>query len=967
MTDDRDRTRAADDGSATPLPGEQAGDRIDRYTLLGPIGEGGMGSVWLAEQHEPVARRVALKVIKFGMDTREVVRRFETERQALALMDHPNIAKVLDGGATAAGRPFFVMELVEGEPITDYCDRRQLELRDRLLLFSQVCDAIQHAHHKGLIHRDIKPSNVLVSERDGTAVPKVIDFGIAKATGTEIAQQTMLTQHDQLIGTPEYMSPEQAGMTDEDIDTRADVYSLGALLYELLTGTKPFDMREIVQHGYLELLRRIREVDPEKPSTRVASQAVSRGSATRLATRLRGDLDWIVMKSLEKDRRRRYATASEFANDIGRYLADEAVVTVPPSALYRLHKFMRRRRKTVAVAAAISFLLIVGSIGTGIGWYETGAANRALSQALDELRQVAAFQSEQLGDLDVNLMGARMRTSLLDAAEPGQRDAVERSIAGINFTNLAMQALEHNVFDRTLAAIDRQFGERSLVRARLLTSTAETLNQLGLTGRAEEPQARAIAILREQLGDEHPDTLAALSSRAVMLHELDRFGEAEQLHRTVWQLRAERLGPDDPLTLTSFNNIGRALMRQGKIDEAEPYLRGALEQKRKLLGERDPSTIAALNAVSQLDKMRGDYAAAETAARQVHEAYLDRYGGDDVRTYTARKLIGEMLWRQRKFAAAEPHFRAAYEGTRKALGDDHPDTLAALNDLGNLMIDLKRFEEAETLMREVVDRKRRAMGARHSSTMISLNNLALLLQDLKRFDEALPLLQETRDICLEIVGERHEHTLTASGNLARLLLALGRREESVAMMQENCRIGASLYGADHPNLAIQNFNLAATLRDLRRFDASAERFSEVVAQQRGAPADQRFLLGQALGGLGFCRIELGEFADAETVLRESIELQKQADNAELYVPMLTCALATAIAKQHRFAEAEPLLVDAGERLVQVPTAGGKADSITAALQRVVDFYRDWHTADPAGGHDAEATAWQQRLQERPTK
>src|SRR5438876_7385047 len=370
--------------SAGPIS-EQPGNRIGRYKLLERIGEGGCGAVYMAEQEEPVRRRVALKVIKLGMDTRSVIARFEAERQALALMDHPNIAKVFDAGATGVppgegaaakseianrqsqittGRPYFVMELVRGIRITDYCDQNNLSARERLDLFIQVCQAIQHAHQKGIIHRDIKPSNILVTVNDGVAVPKVIDFGIAKATSQQqLTDKTVFTAFEQFIGTPAYMSPEQAAMTSLDIDTRSDIYSLGVLLYELLTGKTPFDAKELLKAGLDEMRRTIRETEPERPSTRVSTlgaeerttTAKRRGlDAPKLVNVLRGDLDWIVMKCLEKDRARRYETADGLASDIQRHLSDEPVVACPPSTAYRFQKMVRRNKLTFAAGAAIA-------------------------------------------------------------------------------------------------------------------------------------------------------------------------------------------------------------------------------------------------------------------------------------------------------------------------------------------------------------------------------------------------------------------------------------------------------------------------------------------------------------------------------------------------------------------------------------------------------------------------------------
>lgn len=350
---------------------ERTGTMIGRYKLLDKIGEGGFGVVFMAEQVETVQRKVALKIIKAGMDTKEVIARFEAERQAIALMDHPNIARALDAGATEAGRPYFVMELVRGIPITDYCDQNQLPTRDRLQLFVKVCKAVQHAHQKGIIHRDLKPSNVLVTEHDGEPVPKVIDFGVAKALGQKLTTKTLFTAFNHMIGTPAYMSPEQAALSGMDVDTRADIYSLGVLLYELLTGVTPFDAETFRQEAMDEIRRMIRETEPPKPSTRLQTLGVQLTEVAKrrqtepaaLGRLLRGDLDWIVMKTLEKDRMRRYETANGLATDVARHLANEPVTARAPSTIYRFQKLVRRHKLAFAAGTSIVALLLVVAIG----------------------------------------------------------------------------------------------------------------------------------------------------------------------------------------------------------------------------------------------------------------------------------------------------------------------------------------------------------------------------------------------------------------------------------------------------------------------------------------------------------------------------------------------------------------------------------------------------------------------------
>jgi WD40 repeat protein/serine/threonine protein kinase len=394
---------------------EKPGMVIGRYKLLEQIGEGGFGVVFMAEQEEPVRRKVALKIIKPGMDTKEVIARFEAERQALAIMDHPNIAKVLDAGATESGRPYFVMDLVPGIPITDFCDQNSLTTRERLELFASVCQAVQHAHQKGIIHRDVKPSNVLVTLRDDRPIPKVIDFGVAKATNQRLTEKTVFTQFAQMVGTPLYMSPEQAGMSELDVDTRSDIYSLGVLLYELLTGTTPFDQKRVREAAYDELLRIIREEEPPRPSLRISTlgdtlpsvAAHRKTEPKKLSSLFRGDLDWIVMKALEKDRTRRYETANGFANDIRRYLNDEPVVACPPSAAYRFRKFAQRNTAAIITSSVIALALVLGIVGTS--WQAVLATRARKEEALQRVAAVAAQEEEAIARHEAEVAASRER------------------------------------------------------------------------------------------------------------------------------------------------------------------------------------------------------------------------------------------------------------------------------------------------------------------------------------------------------------------------------------------------------------------------------------------------------------------------------------------------------------------------------------------------------------------------------
>jgi serine/threonine protein kinase len=440
---------------------EVSGTRIGHYKLLQRIGEGGGGVVYMAEQEEPVRRRVALKIIKLGMDTRSVIARFEAERQALAMMDHPNIARVLDAGATDTGRPYFVMELVRGVKITDYCDKNQLDTRRRLDLFIQICQAIQHAHQKGIIHRDIKPSNILITLHDGVPVPKVIDFGIAKATEVRLTDKTFFTAYEQIVGTPAYMSPEQAEMSGLDIDTRSDIYSLGVLLYELLTGRTPFDPKELLQHGLDEMRRTLREREPQRPSTMLTTLQGTELTATaehrqaeppKLISLLRGDLDWIVMKALEKDRRRRYETANGLAMDINRYLNNEPVMARPPSRLYRFQKLVRRNQVIFTATGAVAVALIIGlGTSTWLFFMEKAARQRAVAAEQQQARLRQEAEQARANEAELRRQ-AETRQKITQAALLVSQEKFEEADKLLNEVSLTQPTVEG-------AAVLRSLGE----------------------------------------------------------------------------------------------------------------------------------------------------------------------------------------------------------------------------------------------------------------------------------------------------------------------------------------------------------------------------------------------------------------------------------------------------------------------------------------------------------------------------
>jgi eukaryotic-like serine/threonine-protein kinase len=618
--------------SFAPAVLEGAGTQIGTYKLVEKIGEGGFGIVFVAEQQQPVRRLVALKIVKPGMDTREVVARFEAERQALAMMDHPNIAHVFDGGTTESGRPYFVMELVKGVPITHYCDEQQLTPRDRLALLATVCQAVQHAHQKGVIHRDIKPTNVLVAAYDGVPVPKIIDFGVAKALGERLTERTLVTSYGGIVGTLEYMSPEQAEFNARDVDTRADIYSLGVLLYELLTGTTPLTRERLKQAAMIEALRLVREEDPPKPSTRLSEPGRARTTVSaqrkiepeKRVRELRGDLDWIVMKALEKDRDRRYQTANGLARDIERFLHDEPVEACPPSAHYRFRKLLRRHRGPAVAVGTVLIVLLAGIATTSWGFLSARAAQRRTEENQRRAEEnfelakdaVDDYLNKVTEDPELKRTNFSLRKKLLESAVPFYERLVERKPG-----DAAQEAAHGNAYGR-LGDLRRQMGEteealvdyermraiftrlsaefpaepqyrESLADAR--NSLALLLTRLGKRGKAKAAHRDALTI-REQLAADFPtvpryrdDLARTRNNQGRLLTDLGEYAEAERALRAALVIR-EQLAADFPtereyreILAGTRTNLGDLLLRQGKLDEAEAAYREALAIREQLV------------------------------------------------------------------------------------------------------------------------------------------------------------------------------------------------------------------------------------------------------------------------------------------------------------------------------------------------------------------------------------------------
>ncbi len=771
---------------------ERPGARVGPYKLLQQIGEGGMGVVFMAEQAVPLRRTVAVKIIKPGMDSRQVIARFEAERQALALMEHPNIAKVLDAGTTLSGRPYFVMELVKGVPITQYCDEKHLPLRARLELLVPVCQAVQHAHQKGLIHRDIKPSNVLVAEYDDLPVPKVIDFGVAKATSQKLTERTMFTEFGQVIGTLEYMSPEQAKLNQLDIDTRSDIYSIGVLLYELLTGSTPFGHERLSTAAFDEVLRIIREEEPPKPSTRLSTTDRLPGVATcralepgKLSRLVKGELDWIVMKALEKDRNRRYETASAFAADVDRYLRNEPVIARGASTTYRLRKAVHRNRVVAIASMSVFVALIVGLTAA-----TTGLLHARAQSAIS--RQTVSFLTEMLSGVGPAVAQGRDTTLLreildktakrLDSGEFDDQPGVEvelRSVIGKVYVTVGDHAAAEAMLRRCLSLASNLYGQQHPQVGNVLSLLANVRRLQNDLTEAEALARQALAIQRSAYPRGHEATATTLLSLSDTLLYQGRNAESVQCIREAIDLRRQMLGPSSPEVAWAMLKLSNVLKNGGDLAAAEPLTVGAvrileespdqsrldvaharhdlarlkcaqgkhkeshqifvevLKTYREVYGPDHAQVVKALVDDADNHAALGDNEEAEALLREA-VAIGDRGDRTDQTNTEARKLLAHFLLSQQRFEECERIFREGIAVTRRSnasheLGHN-------LVDLGKVLVDQQKYAEAEVVLREAL-----AIREKHSpegwwGTFDTMSTLGEAIAELDRYTEAEPLL-----------------------------------------------------------------------------------------------------------------------------------------------------------------------------------------------------------------------------------
>jgi serine/threonine protein kinase len=878
---------------------EKPFDRIGRYKLLQQIGEGGCGVVFMAEQEEPVRRRVALKIIKPGMDTKSVIARFEAERQALALMDHPSIAKVFDAGATESGRLYFVMELVRGIKITDYCDEHSLTTEERLGLFIQVCAAIQHAHQKGIIHRDIKPSNILVTmTSEGVALPVVIDFGIAKPTTNQrLTDKTLFTAFEMFIGTPAYISPEQAALTNMDVDTRTDIYSLGVLLYELLTGLKPFDTTELLKEGIDEIRRVIREQEPVRPSTRLSKlnsldlttvAQRRRSEPPKLIRTISGDIDWIVMKALEKDRARRYETANELALDVKRFLEHEAVLARPPSKLYRFRKSAQRNKLLFFGIAIIATLLVASLIAVTASLANERQARRE-AEASRQNAQTEATRSQQV-------------TKFLEKMLEGVGPSVARG---------RDTAMLREILDRTVERVGMEMTNQPVVEADLRNLIGTLYQRMGNYQQAEEMHRAALAIRRKLFGSESQHVAASLNDLGLELIAEHKLSEAESVVEEALSIRRRTLGNENAETATSINDLGAIYRDQGRLTEAEALAREALGIRRKLFGERHLEIADSLRNLCITLGSEGKWLEAEAMAREILSMRQRLLGPEH--PWVASSL-GDLAWAKSglgKLDEAEALNREVLAMRQRLLPETHPDVARSLYSVGDRMRQRGNLNEAYSILSAALSIQRKLLGADDPAALGTQLSLGLTLEAEGKWAEAETVHREALSLWRKRAGNEDLQTLYATRNLATALEGQHKWSEAETVHHEALALWRKVRGNEDPQTLYTMYKVAVTLEAGGKQPEAEAVYREVLVLWRKRAGNEDPQTLYAMRNVATALEGQHKWSEAETVHREALALWRKVQGNEDPQTLYTLSkLAATLEAEGKFSEGEGVRFEA---------------------------------------------------------
>jgi len=945
---------------------------IPGYRILGEVHRGGQGVVYQAIQ-ESTRRKVAVKVLKHGpfADATEFAR-FDREIDLLSRLNHPHIVAVRDRGVTS-GHAYYVMDYVPGQSLDAFVAGADLSLHDLLRLFVAICDAVNVAHLRGVIHRDLKPGNIRVDEQGN---PRILDFGLAKheQQAVEASSAKGMTMTGQFVGSLPWASPEQAEGRTEALDIRTDVYSLGVILYQLLTSRFPYPVTGRAN----EVIRHIAETNPARP--------------TAVRPAIDHEVELIVLKCLAKEPDRRYQSAGELARDIRHYLADEPILATPATARYRIRKFVQRNRALVFTGLSIAAILVVATV-VSILFGLSAARQRNTAQGLlaraekaekestqraDQLERTVKFQATQLGEIDARSMGVQLRADLLRKARaaagrtessPEARDAgineLERLIAGTDFTGLALGSLDESVFKPTLVAIDKDFADQPLVKARLLQAMANTLRKLGLLESARRPQEQALAIRREILGVDNPDTLNSLNDMGVLLRHTGKLAEAEQHHREALEKGRRVRGSDHPDTLEALSSLGAVLMARSNPAEAETCYREVLESRRRVLGEEHHDTLVAISQMGTLLQAQGKPAEAEKYIREALEKCRRVLGEDAPSTVTTLNNLGHLLWTQDRLEEAETCFRESLERTRRVRGDEHPITLISINNMGSLLRVQGELTESEALHREALDKQRRLLGDTHPHTLVSMNNMGMVLCAQERFAEAEPYYREVLEKRRRLLGNDHSDTLNSIHNLSVLLKLLDKPAEAEPLYRELLEARRRLLGNEHPSTLASVTKLGDLLWTLDKGAEAEALYRESLEASRRKLGDEHPDTLMAIGTLADLYESLGRQAESVALLAGSEASIRRAftETEPVQVGRWLLVLGRARIATGAFDAAAKNLNEAHAFLVAATPDEVTRDR-TDVLNAQISLYDAWHAAEPDRGYDIKASEWRSKRDSR---
>jgi serine/threonine protein kinase/heme exporter protein D len=903
------------------------GARVGPYRVIHELGRGGMGIVYRAERADgEFAQVVAVKLVRRGLDGDGTTIRFRRERQILAQLDHPAIARLLDGGLHTDGRPYFAMELVDGEPITTYCDRRLLSIDARVQLFGRVCEAVQYAHGRLIVHRDLKPANIFVTT---TGDLKLLDFGIAKLlTNDDASESPELTRTGLPPLTPAYAAPEQ--LRGEPASTATDVYALGVILFELLTGRRPPGS---ASSGFD---RAALDAEPPRPSNVVVLEdpdeaqsideiAHARSVAPRvLAASLTGDLDAIVLKALRREPRHRYIGAGALFDDLERFLQGQPVTARPDDRRYRAGKFVRRHRVGLAVAASLVALLVAFAATTAF-------QARRLAQERDRANREAQTAQAVNDFLQNDLLAQAGASAQARTATKADPDLKVRT-----------------ALDRAAARIEGKFQAQPLVEASIRLTIGKTYKDLGLYQEAEQHLGRALDLHRGVLGERHVDSLTATGEMASLLIREAKYEDADRLLTKSLETAQQTVGAGDPHTLMIMSNLAQSYMFQGKHAEAESFALKVVDGNRRVLGQEHQETLTSMGVLASLYWRQGKYAEAEPVRAQVVQLQRRLLGDEHPDTLTSTNNLALITLYRGKYAEAEALLTQLLETMRRVLGEEHMETMISTGNLGLVYFRQGRYGEAEPLFEKTLALKQRVLGDLHPETLTSMNNLAVLYRTEGKYQQAESLYRRVQGINSKVFGEEHPNTMLTMNGIAFLYMLQGKTAQAEALYNETLGMQRRILGEEHPDTINTTSNLAAMYVKEGR-NAEAESLSTKVLDVRRRVLGERHLdTLRSMNALALLYLNTGRSTQAESLLRAALGIyeMQSPDSWERY--NCTSMLGGSLAAQNRYEEAEPLLVQGYEALLQkrsmIPAGNSAVDE---AGQRIVQLYRSWRKADKA--------------------